>query len=352
MTAKREVQAKFDSGRQQQSRMTDGPDMYRIAARVLTENIDDRFDADELMETLPLDGDKRNRRARFELRYAEIRISERGTVGRQTVRMYEGTFLLQLHGVWKALQDEQPNAQWKPVAAEVISRYLGRSEAVSTGEQGDGGSLGALYASSMAMLRDQRAQAIGSAKKIVEVADTQLVARIAFADVAQTELSDPVQMHEDGRNEGGSFAQYAQTRNLRHLPRGLQKRRASAIEVIQAYYAERPRDRVQTQERTPVKMPEQVQRGPSFSEAQLEAGMTARQKNVKWADVARLMGTDNERAARAAVLRYIERLANPGSGSTDDDDQVPTDPEAADLPDVGQRELEAITEGARRGDQA
>lgn len=218
-------------------------DMYRIAGEVLQAQLlgakegDRAIPLDALLEEKIGEGDRAPRTGRvlrseaaFELRFAQLSLSEVGIINKVTVADFIETVRLHYLHALDRIRLEQPNAEWRLVAARVFNDQLNRMFEISnSGGMPDFAIPSALVEqaqrSKMKLAGPQH-----QARKVEMRPDYRTVCHLAFADVSQASLEDPFHRRTDIE---GPMTRYLTTRNLVQLPPSFRRERAKAKELIE-----------------------------------------------------------------------------------------------------------------------
>jgi hypothetical protein len=227
---------------------------------------------------------------RYEIRFdKEIRWSQGGLM---LAQQPEGLFLISCEGkldrVAKKLQDEQPNAEWRLVAAKLRQTNL-RSVSYQGGV-GDPSPnpLMALMAIGQGRYDSPPAVRAIQAGSYSSQPDVRWHLDTAWADVKRSELVDP-NLGLAGDGLAGPMSHYAASRQYKHMPRGLQVGRDRAIALIREFYAtQRVADDAVAQAAA-----------PRWTQAQVEAIRTFRSSGTPPAQIAALLNATQEEVEQA-----------------------------------------------------
>lgn len=211
--------------------------MYQVAREFFGSLLYDgeELEAEHLLDEVPVEeegkgrgskvapqrGRQAEKRVVWEVRYREIQVPELSVVaGNHPMSPRPWADLLDhLYGdKLKELKSEQPQARWELVAclieqADVAATFTKRGVGATTGPQDAYGKAGA------GAWSDSLTTRVGRASETVQAKNLVLRARLAWCDVAQTDVVDPTMKHpERNPDVKPPIAAYAETRFIRHMP--------------------------------------------------------------------------------------------------------------------------------------
>lgn len=225
-----------------------------------------------------------DRSCAYELRYRKgLAVSQSGVTGRLDERLFardiEYQFLMEL----KALQEMQPNCDWRLVGAQIRQVNLASRQMVSQPTEPE------LRITKVATDEDyaRNGALLGSASAQYAVRpDVRWMMPMVFADVAKAELVDPNQVDPEARPTSDQVYKYIQTRQLRWLTAGQRKNRDLAVELLRTW------------EKTQLEGAESTAPVPAvtlaFTEEQRAEIVSLRQAGVSAQRIARLLGATVE----------------------------------------------------------
>ncbi len=179
--------------------------------------------------------DKTDKVPRHELRHMKAcRWSQSGlTDGTQPVGRFIQSADMGYQRNLAQLRSEQPNCDWKLVAATV-------EQVDTTRVSQDGGSSeGSLNGTpdpdvSRANRTRPSLVRVSNHSNFTATPDIRWLVGMVFADVARAELMDPNLHNDDGKP--GPMSEYVVTRRIRHMPRTLRENRERAVEFLQDFH--------------------------------------------------------------------------------------------------------------------
>lgn len=275
--------------------------IQRAITKVLTSALYTEIPVDELIEMLDPPKDPRDRRGNvlsnathtqfdkrcaYELRYRKgFNFSQAGLSG----RLEEGLFAVTVEWMYnrelKVLQDEQPNCEWRLVAAfvdqvntsAVYQKRMSEDEASTLGQvraQGDD--------HYRKMKAGQNVEYLGSkTTEIISAPDIRWCVPMVFADIAKAGLVDPNQVDGEAKTTTNDVYQYIETRQLKYMSNGARKNRAKAVELLKRWETAQ-------QDGAWKGVPQPL----AFSAEQLEAARAMRLAGVAPAQIAGLLQVD------------------------------------------------------------
>lgn len=198
-------------------------------------------DAEGLLETRegpqgPLT--KRNeRRVVHELRHRVITFSELGYVGKILEKLFELHVFAAINGERDACTIEQPNCVWELVAVDI--KRVGHGTSVVKSRE----AAGEQYTEKELAVARANGRLGGIERHnrlVIEVVEHhQAKVELVFADVLGGEIIDPNDTIPGGfKNE---MSDYAESRQINHMPRGLRLQRERAEDLVRSTYGLPPR---------------------------------------------------------------------------------------------------------------